>query len=135
MRGGSKRRGDLGVLPPEKKIQSFQFKCLKWPTLTEITAKYGIYFYFLCQHPPWRKPCIAYGSLMFNMFNMMQYYKCCCVMIQCKLIVEKGKITVKNNYSAKIFLQENLLNLSTENFFFFNLIEIVPTTFSRLHCK
>ena len=44
--GGSKRKG---VLPQEKKKQSFQFKCLKWPILTEMTAKYGIYFYFLCQ--------------------------------------------------------------------------------------
>ena len=46
---GSPKEGGLGVLPQEKKIQSFQFKCSKWPILTEMTEKYGIYFYFLCQ--------------------------------------------------------------------------------------
>ena len=32
-----------------------KFCCLKWPILTEMTVKYGIYFYFFCQqggYPP-----------------------------------------------------------------------------------
>ena len=45
--GGPKRVGGLGVLPEEKKIQSFTFLCLKWPILTEKTVKYRKYFLFL----------------------------------------------------------------------------------------
>ena len=33
----------------EKKIQSFEFECLKWPILAKMTRKSGIYFHFLCQ--------------------------------------------------------------------------------------
>ena len=51
LRGGVQKGwgGGLGVLPQEKKIQIFKFWCLKWPILTEMTVKYGIYFSFLCQ--------------------------------------------------------------------------------------
>ena len=48
-KGGPKGRGVWRSFPRRKKIQSFQFKWLKWPILTEMTAKYGICFYLLCQ--------------------------------------------------------------------------------------
>ena len=44
-KGGSKGGASGGPPPGEKKFKIFQFKCLKWPILTEMTAKYGIYFY------------------------------------------------------------------------------------------
>ena len=70
-----------GSSPRGKKILIFQFLCLKWPILTEITVKYIIYFNFLCQQggdtpvvlsrgggfgpPPWRSPC----KLLFDAYS------------------------------------------------------------------
>ena len=34
---------------PPGMFESFQFKCSQCPILIDMTAKYGIYFYFLCQ--------------------------------------------------------------------------------------
>ena len=44
-----------GCLLPGEKNRIFQFYCLKWPILTEMSEKYGKYFCFFCQQggPLW----------------------------------------------------------------------------------
>ena len=44
--GRPKGVGVWGSSIRRKQIQSFEFECLKWPILAEITAKSAIYFYF-----------------------------------------------------------------------------------------
>ena len=51
--GGAKREGSR-----EKKIQTSQFKCLKWPISIEITGKYRFFFFF-CQQGGDIPPCGA----------------------------------------------------------------------------
>ena len=45
----NKMRKEGVCLPQGKKNSKFSIKCLKWPILTEMTAKYRIYFHFLYQ--------------------------------------------------------------------------------------
>ena len=39
----------LGEVGPPQEEKSFKCYCLEWHTSTGMTAKYGIYFYFLCK--------------------------------------------------------------------------------------
>ena len=48
MRAGTIFWGVCGFTPGQQK-KIFKFVCFKWPILTGMTAKYGIYLYFLCQ--------------------------------------------------------------------------------------
>ena len=83
--GGSKKGGWSGGPPTGENKSEFQYnQCLKWPILTEITAKYGTYFYLLYQQggggypplgaelgtkpppPPRRKPCVFVSYMKFK---------------------------------------------------------------------
>ena len=48
--GGGIQKGWGSGGPPADFFLKFQ--CLKWPILTEMTAKYGIYLHFLCLYFP-----------------------------------------------------------------------------------
>ena len=74
---GPRGVGGLGVLPREKKIKSFKFECLKWPILTEMTAKSGVHFLFasvVCRLSTIHKKCFSslnsyQISILFSLFE------------------------------------------------------------------